>query len=42
LRTLGVSTELVVYAKEGHMFVEPKNRVDFEDRTIGWFGKYLK
>jgi len=42
LRTLGVPTELVVYAGEGHMFVKPKNRVDMQDRTIAWFDKYLK
>jgi dipeptidyl aminopeptidase/acylaminoacyl peptidase len=42
LRTLGVPTELVVYAGEGHMFMNPKNRVDFQDRTVAWFQKYLK
>jgi len=42
LRTLGVPTELVVYAGEGHRFMNPKNRVDFQDRTTAWFQKYLK
>ncbi len=42
LRTLGVPTELVVYAGEGHRFMKPKNRVDFQDRTVAWFEKYLK
>jgi dipeptidyl aminopeptidase/acylaminoacyl peptidase len=42
LRTLGVPTELVVYAGEGHMFMNPKHRVDFQDRTVAWFQKYLK
>ena len=42
LRTLGVPTELVVYAGEGHRFMKPKNRVDFQDRTVAWFQKYLK
>ena len=42
LRTLGVPTELVVYAGEGHRFMNPKNRVDFQDRTVAWFQKYLK
>ena len=42
LRTLGVPTELVVYGGEGHMFVQTKNQVDFQDRTVAWFGKYLK
>ena len=42
LRTLGVSTELVVYPGEGHMFVDFKNRVDMQDRTLAWFETYLK
>jgi dipeptidyl aminopeptidase/acylaminoacyl peptidase len=42
LRTLKVPTELVVYEGEGHMFVKPENRVDFQDRTVAWFQKYLK
>jgi len=42
LRTLGVETELVVYAGEGHMFVQPKNRLDMMDRTLAWFDKHLK
>jgi dipeptidyl aminopeptidase/acylaminoacyl peptidase len=42
LRTLGVPTELVVYAGEGHMFVNPKNRVDVQDRTLAWFEKQLR
>jgi dipeptidyl aminopeptidase/acylaminoacyl peptidase len=41
LRTLGVHTELVVYAGEGHMFVKASNRVDYQDRTVAWFQKYL-
>src|SRR2546429_6360075 len=42
LKTLGVPTQLVVYAAEGHRFMDPKNRVDFQDRTVAWFQKYLK
>jgi acylaminoacyl-peptidase len=42
LRTLGVPTELVVYAGEGHRFMKPKNRVDYQDRTVAWFDKYLR
>ncbi len=41
LRTLGGPTELVVYAGEGHMFVKASNRVDYQDRTVAWFQKYL-
>lgn len=42
LRTLRVPTQLVVYAGEGHMFMNPTNRVDSQDRTVAWFDKYLK
>jgi dipeptidyl aminopeptidase/acylaminoacyl peptidase len=42
LRTLGVPTELVVYAGEGHAFADPKNRVDSQERTLAWFEKYLR
>ena len=42
LRALGVATQLVVYPGEGHMFLNPKNLVDSQDRTIAWFDKYLK
>ncbi len=42
LRTLGVPTQLVVYAGEGHFFMKPENRVDKQDRTVAWFDKYLK
>lgn len=42
LRTLGVTTELVVYPGEGHMFVDPKNRIDEQDRALRWFEKYLQ
>lgn len=42
LRALGVATQLVVYPGEGHMFLNPKNLVDSQDRTIAWFDKYLR
>ncbi len=42
LRTLNVPTQLVVYAGEGHLFLNPTNRVDMQDRTVAWFNKYLK
>ena len=41
LKTLGVPTELVVYAGEGHMFVKPENKRDEESRALAWFEKYL-
>jgi len=42
LKTLGVTTELVVYSGEGHHFMNPTNRIDMQDRTVAWFNKYLK
>ena len=41
LRTLGVPTELVVYADEGHTFRDPANVLDATQREVGWFGRYL-
>ena len=42
LKTLGVSTQLIVYPGEGHLFIKPTNQVDRLDRTVAWFDKYLK
>jgi dipeptidyl aminopeptidase/acylaminoacyl peptidase len=42
LHTLGVTTELVVYAGEGHMFTDLKNRNDVLERTVAWFDRYLR
>jgi dipeptidyl aminopeptidase/acylaminoacyl peptidase len=42
LKTLGVPTKLIVYAGEGHMFIEPKHQVDRLEQTMAWFDKYLK
>jgi dipeptidyl aminopeptidase/acylaminoacyl peptidase len=42
LKSLGVKTELVDYAGEGHMFTDPKNRTDVLDRTVTWFDRYLR
>jgi dipeptidyl aminopeptidase/acylaminoacyl peptidase len=41
MQTLGVPSELVVYADEGHGPRQPKNQIDILDRTVGWFDKYL-
>ena len=37
LKTLGVPSELVVYAGEGHSFREAKDRLDVLRRTVNWF-----
>jgi acylaminoacyl-peptidase len=42
LKDLGVPTELVVYAGEGHAFHSPKDRLDVLRRTLEWFDKYLR
>jgi hypothetical protein len=42
LQTLGVPSELVVYAGEGHSFREAKDRLDVLRRTVNWFDRYLQ
>jgi dipeptidyl aminopeptidase/acylaminoacyl peptidase len=42
LKTLGVKTELVVYEREGHMFVKPDHLRDVMSRSVAWFDEYLK
>lgn len=42
LKTLGVTTELVVYEHEGHRFVKPEHLRDRIERVREWFDKYLK
>jgi dipeptidyl aminopeptidase/acylaminoacyl peptidase len=42
LKTLGVPTKLIVYAGEGHLFIQPKNQADRMDQTVAWFDKYLR
>jgi dipeptidyl aminopeptidase/acylaminoacyl peptidase len=41
MQTLGVPSQLVVYADEGHGPRQPKNQIDILARTVGWFDKYL-
>jgi dipeptidyl aminopeptidase/acylaminoacyl peptidase len=41
LKTLGVPTQLVVYAGEGHAFHDPKDRLDVLRRALAWFDQYL-
>ncbi len=42
LRTLGVPTQLIIYAGEGHLFLKPENQADRMDQTVAWFDKYSK
>jgi dipeptidyl aminopeptidase/acylaminoacyl peptidase len=41
LKELGVPTELVVYAGEGHAFYRLEDRIDVTARTLEWFNRYL-
>ncbi|HEX6907570.1 MAG TPA: S9 family peptidase, partial [Terriglobales bacterium] len=41
LKTLGVPTEFVVYAGEGHFIARPEHQLDILRRTVAWFDKYL-
>jgi len=41
LKTLGVPTELVVYADEGHHFLNPVNVLDHTRRQVAWLDQYL-
>ncbi len=42
LKTLGVPTQLVVYADEGHHFRNPVHVLDRVEREVSWFDRYLK
>jgi dipeptidyl aminopeptidase/acylaminoacyl peptidase len=42
LKTLGVETQFVVYAGEGHAIRQPDHRRDIMERMVGWFDHYLK
>ncbi|TRZ43516.1 alpha/beta hydrolase family protein [Robertkochia solimangrovi] len=41
-RRAGKDFVLLVYAKEGHGLREDKNRIDYQQRILQWFGHYLK
>ncbi len=42
LKTLGVKTQFVVYAGEGHAIRQPDHRRDIMERMVAWFDRYLK
>jgi len=42
MQTLGVPSQLVVYADEGHGPRKPKNQIDILNRMDDWFDKYLR
>ncbi len=41
LKTLGVKTQFVVYADEGHALVKPEHALDRLRRTVEWFDTHL-
>ncbi len=41
LRERNVPTELVVYPREGHGFTERAHGIDWEQRLVGWFKRYV-
>jgi len=41
LKTMGVPTELVVYADEGHKFRDPAHVLDATQREVAWFDRFL-
>ncbi len=42
LKAENVPTKLVVYPNEGHGFVDPEHQKDLLERSIAWFGEYLR
>lgn len=42
MRTLGVPTQLVIYADEGHGPRKPANQIDILTRTVDWFTRYMR
>jgi len=42
MRTLGVPSQLVVYADEGHAMRKPKDAIDILERMNAWFDRYVR
>jgi len=42
LKTLGVETQLVVYADEGHRLRDPAHARDHDERMVAWFDRHLE
>jgi dipeptidyl aminopeptidase/acylaminoacyl peptidase len=38
----GCETELVLYPREGHGFLERAHQLDLWERIRGWFGRHLR
>ena len=42
LKTLGVETQFVIYANEGHHIAKPEDQRDIVQRMVEWFNRFLK
>jgi dipeptidyl aminopeptidase/acylaminoacyl peptidase len=42
MRALGVPSQLVVYADEGHAMRKPKDAIDILERMNAWFDRYVR
>ncbi|MGB9071392.1 MAG: S9 family peptidase [Terriglobales bacterium] len=42
LKALGIETQFVVYAGEGHAILNPEHRQDIQQRMTAWFDRFLK
>ncbi len=42
LKRNGVPVEFLIYPRQGHVVTEPKFMVDMMERTIEWFGRWIK
>lgn len=42
LKALGIEAETVVYPREGHSIAERAHQIDFQNRVLAWYAKYLK
>jgi dipeptidyl aminopeptidase/acylaminoacyl peptidase len=42
LRTLGVTSQMMVYPGEGHMIARPEHRRDVVERSVGWFNRFVR
>ncbi len=42
LKRYGVETDLVLYPRESHGFTEEKHIIDYLNRLMNWFDRYLK
>ncbi|RDC61912.1 alpha/beta hydrolase family protein [Adhaeribacter pallidiroseus] len=41
LKELGVPTQLMIYADEGHSFYKPEDMIDVTERTLEWFNTHM-